>query len=147
MFSKTPDRFFGPRFEEALCLEDQYGVKEIPDWDGAVVYVADGYYQMKDKVGTFNPRDDERIKITQADNYGGYLSDKLIDGYNISLEVLNDGNGNEQIKISSTGSLPPPICFGQILFAADGTLFQPELPLTGCAGWLVNDNGILLVTG
>lgn len=35
-----------------------------------------------------------------------------------------------------------------MLFSKDGTSFDKELPLTELsAGWLVNDDGILLVVG
>lgn len=52
---------------------------------------------------------------------------------------------------SSGGSTPPATGVGQVLFSVDGLTFTAEQPLTGpdnnSAGWLVNDLGILLVTG
>lgn len=49
------------------------------------------------------------------------------------------------------GNMPPATIVGQVLFSVDGLTFTAEQPLTapdhGSAGWLVNDLGILLVTG
>lgn len=51
---------------------------------------------------------------------------------------------------------PPPIdttppAVGQILMSIDGITYTAQTPLTapqnGSAGWLVNDAGVLLVTG
>jgi len=43
------------------------------------------------------------------------------------------------------GALPPATQVGQVLFSADGTSFTVEVPITSCDGWLVNDDGVLLV--
>jgi len=36
-------------------------------------------------------------------------------------------------------------CVGQVFFSVDGQTFEPALPITSSQGWLVNDQGILLV--
>ena len=36
---------------------------------------------------------------------------------------------------------------GQVLFSVDGSTFVAELPITGPQGWLVNNDGILIVNG
>lgn len=47
---------------------------------------------------------------------------------------------------ASTGSLPTPTQAGQVLFATTSGAFVQALPLTTLeAGWLVNNDGILLV--
>jgi hypothetical protein len=86
--------------------------------------------------------DDELVKVSSNDIVAGYLEDKIVDGYGIDIEVFNDG-GNEQLEIS----LKKATCCGQVLYATDGENFTPELPLTSCGGWLINDSGILLIVG
>jgi hypothetical protein len=49
-------------------------------------------------------------------------------------------------KISST-TLPTPTQVGQVLFCNDGSTFEVALPLTSTDGWLVNDDGTLLIVG
>lgn len=36
-------------------------------------------------------------------------------------------------------------CVGQVFFSIDGQTFEPALPITSSQGWLVNDQGILIV--
>jgi len=84
---------------------------------------------------------DELVKVSSNDTSAGYLENKIIEGYGIDISVENEGS-NEQLKISIT----PPTCCGQILYSVDGDL-TPSLPLTGECGWLINDNGILLIVG
>lgn len=43
--------------------------------------------------------------------------------------------------------LPVPGEAGEILFAASDSSFTAETPLTSDAGWLVNNDGILLIVG
>lgn len=43
--------------------------------------------------------------------------------------------------------LPAATAEGQVLFAADGSSFTVETPLTSSAGWLLNEDGVLLVVG
>lgn len=55
--TRTPNEFFGPEYEDAICFADQYGVVPvIPDCYGGTIYFSDGYFQLKDQLGTFNPR-------------------------------------------------------------------------------------------
>jgi len=46
-----------------------------------------------------------------------------------------------------SGGGVPATSIGQVLFSTNGSTFTAEQPLTASAGWLVNGNGILLVTG
>jgi len=91
---------------------------------------------------------DEQVKVSIDDTTAGFLEDKLVAGSGIDVTVLNDG-GNEQIEVSASG-LPEPTCCGQQLVAIDGE-FVPSLPLTSTGpdhgGWLMNNNGTLLVVG
>ncbi len=43
--------------------------------------------------------------------------------------------------------IPPATQVGQVLYSTDGSSFSVQLPLASCEGWLVNDEGILLVVG
>ncbi len=43
--------------------------------------------------------------------------------------------------------LPSGIQVGTVLYCVNGTNLEPELPVTGPAGWLVNNDGILIVNG
>ncbi len=45
-----------------------------------------------------------KVKITGDDSTKGYLSDKITEGDNITLEVVNPG-GNETLKVSSIRKL------------------------------------------
>lgn len=50
--------------------------------------------------------------------------------------------------ISGAGGVPAPTQVGQMLVSVDGASFAAALPLTSTsAGWLVNDQGYLLVVG
>jgi len=57
------------------------------------------------------------------------------DGYNLQ-EVLEDLD-------AATGNAPD--CIGQVLFSVDGETFEVVQPVTSNQGWLVNDQGILIV--
>lgn len=48
---------------------------------------------------------------------------------------------------AAVGVLPPATDLGQVLFSVDGKTFEPRLPVTTDEGWLVNDEGHLLVAG
>jgi len=45
------------------------------------------------------------------------------------------------------GGSTPATSLGQVLFSINGTTFTAQQPLTSSNGWMVNSNGILLVTG
>jgi hypothetical protein len=57
------------------------------------------------------------------------------DGYNLQ-EVLEDLD-------AAAGKAPD--CIGQVLFSVDGETFEVVQPVTSNQGWLVNDQGILIV--
>ena len=46
-----------------------------------------------------------------------------------------------------SGALPPATQVGQVLFSVSGSTFTVELPVTSAEGWLVNNEGILIVNG
>ena len=48
------------------------------------------------------PLDDKYVKITEDDIETGYLSDKIVEGLGINIDIINTG-GDEQIVISSEG--------------------------------------------
>lgn len=57
------------------------------------------------------------------------------------LEELQPGDS------ISGGALPAATQVGQVLFSIDGSSFTVELPVTNPFGWIVNDEGILIVNG
>jgi hypothetical protein len=48
---------------------------------------------------------------------------------------------------SNFSAMLPPTEIGQVIYTTDGATWSAELPLTGPYGWLVNDDGILIVVG
>lgn len=56
-----------------------------------------------------------------------------------TCDLCDDGSGG--------GDLPPATAVGQVLFSVDGSTFTVQQPLTSQQGWLVNNDGILLVSG
>jgi hypothetical protein len=62
------------------------------------------------------------------------------------VSVVDDGGG--KVTITASGdALPPATQVGQVLSSIDGSTFEVQLPLTSCNGWLLNDDGVLLVVG
>lgn len=55
-----------------------------------------------------------------------------------------DGTG--VFNLRQTGTVPSPGGIGHVLLSLDGVNFTSECPLIG-DGWLVNENGFLLVVG
>ncbi len=55
--------------------------------------------------------------------------------------------GNAVTVNVGAGNLPTPSAVGQVLFSVDGLAFTVEDPLTSTEGWIVNDDGVLLVQG
>lgn len=51
--------------------------------------------------------------------------------------AISDGYGG--------GGTPDAECVGQVLYSTDGLVFQAALPITSNQGWLVNEQGLLLV--
>jgi len=45
------------------------------------------------------------------------------------------------------GGSVPATSVGQVLYSINGSTFTAQQPLTSSNGWMVNSNGILLVTG
>jgi hypothetical protein len=60
---------------------------------------------------------------------------------------VNDSFPWSWVILSAGGSLPPATQVGEVLYTVNGTTFSVQHPLTGLAGWLVNDEGLLLVVG
>lgn len=88
------------------------------------------------------------VAVSANDTTPDYLSMKLEAGSGISLSVQNPG-ANETLRIAATGggALPAATDVGQVLFSLDGLTFEVAQPLTSDQGWLVNDEGTLLVAG
>jgi hypothetical protein len=55
-----------------------------------------------------------------------------------AIEDLDAAIGDGYVDVEAT-------CVGQVFFSVDGQTFQRALPVTSNQGWLVNDQGILLV--
>lgn len=96
---KTPDRFPGTREETELLLRSQ---GTDPTDAGAARYVS-GDFRLRDSIGVFNPRDDEKAKVSANDTTPGYLNGKLVAGTGIALTEQNDG-GNETLQIKGSGA-------------------------------------------
>lgn len=59
-----------------------------------------------------------------------------------------DDPGNDATKVTiAAAAFPPANDIGQVLLSVDGATFEVRLPITSEAGWLVNDDGHLLVVG
>jgi hypothetical protein len=88
------------------------------------------------------PRYEEKLILTDdgytADNPGEFVFDGSSFSMRDSVGVFNPRSG---------GALPPATQVGQILFSKDGSTFTVELPITTSGGWLVNNEGTLLVVG
>jgi hypothetical protein len=70
----------------------------------------------------------------------------IIIGYRTCLYNLSEVAFRKTLIYgSSSDELPTPNGIGQILMAIDGTRFIPAMPVTSIQGWLVNDEGILIV--
>lgn len=67
--------------------------------------------------------------------------------------LFKDGNNPSDVTLTQLlatggGALPPATQIGQVLFSVNGTTFTVEQPLTEYGGgWLINDDGELIVTG
>lgn len=100
--TKTPDRFPGSREETEVVLRDQ---ASDPTDAGAMRYNS-GDFRMKDSVGVFNPRSDDKLaSVSSNDTTPGYLNGKLVAGTGIALQENNDG-GNETLEVSGSGAAP-----------------------------------------
>jgi len=92
--SRTPDRFPGIREEESLLL---LSGTLIPSQEGESAYVS-GSFQMKDNLGTFNPRSSGSLPTPE--NEGEVLI--TLNGTNFTSEIPLIGNG---WLVSDTGRL------------------------------------------
>ncbi len=64
--------------------------------------------------------------------------------------TASDDAGNDATLVNVVGgggALPPPDQVGQVILSLDGVTFETRQPITTEAGWLVNDEGHLLVVG
>jgi len=85
-----------------------------------------------------------------------HLSGKLLVEDNAS--VLTQAQGADPIALQDfvtknygdtnyAGGSTPASAIGQVLFSTDGSTFTAEQPVTAPDGWLLNNTGILLVSG
>lgn len=93
---------------------------------------------------------------TTASNIGGeneLFKQKV--STDLEFRTLKEGTGititqnTNDLEISASGiGLPSATQVGQVLYSIDGYNFTVEQPLTEyCGGWLINDDGELLVVG
>lgn len=66
--------------------------------------------------------------------------------FNVTDGVIRFFNGSATVSLPAGGSAPATQV-GQVLSSCDGLTFAPELPVTNDFGWMVNDEGILIVNG
>lgn len=66
--------------------------------------------------------------------------------FNVTDGVFRFFTGSTVITLPGGGSIPATQV-GQVLFSVDGSTFQPALPITSVQGWLVNNQGCLIVNG
>jgi hypothetical protein len=71
----------------------------------------------------------------------GYVPDDDIPEASDSKDLAAHLNG------ISNRAVPLPTQVGQVLFSTNGLTFTAELPITSDHGWLVNNDGILIVNG
>ncbi|MCK5495746.1 MAG: hypothetical protein KAI80_04990 [Hyphomicrobiaceae bacterium] len=77
----------------------------------------------------------------------------LIDAATSSIDFVGSGvtatsTGAGFVEVTIPGAaFPPASQVGQVVFSVDGLTFLRELPVTDQHGWLVNNNGILIVNG
>lgn len=75
----------------------------------------------------------------------------LVDAATVAIDFVGAGvtatsTGAGSVEVTIPGAaFPPASQVGQVVFSVDGTTFLRELPVTGPFGWLVNNDGILLV--
>lgn len=78
----------------------------------------------------------------------------LVDGESIKLFEVSGGGavisvagktGSVTLDIADISGIGSPTTVGQVLYSKDGTTFEAVTPLTSSGGWLVNDDGLLLI--
>jgi len=68
-------------------------------------------------------------------------------------EIVNNGGTLKArdslgvFGLRGSGGTIPATQVGQVLFSVDGSTFTAELPVTADGGWLVSDQGVLIVHG
>lgn len=50
-----------------------------------------------------------------------------------------------QVKSLTAQAMPPSTAIGEVLYSTDGVSFTVHTPVTSSSGWLVNNDGTLLV--
>lgn len=91
------------------------------------------------------PLEEDRIEF--YDQYGtmpdgdGHMM--YSDGYFYARDMFGVFN----LRSGQGGGLPPATQLGQVLYSIDGASFTVQLPLTSCHGWLINNDGELIVVG
>jgi len=77
--------------------------------------------------------------LTQLSNGNSYIEA----GTNVTVTTGSTGN----ITIAAAAaSLPTPTMVGEVLFAVTANKFVQSLPITSYQGWLVNNQGYMLVS-
>lgn len=105
-------------------LTDHYPFSDLPDGTPSVV----------EALNTLNEQIGDRIFSGLLDGYDGYTVTEI-------LQYLADNSGG--------GGVPNATQVGQVLYSVNGSTFTPQLPVTSSMGviegWLVNNDGILIV--
>jgi hypothetical protein len=75
------------------------------------------------------------------------LPDKEADPSLLGEIALNgtEIKAQDGIGVFNLRALPVPVQVGEVLYAAVVGVFSVELPITSIGGWLVNNDGILLI--
>ena len=63
------------------------------------------------------------------------------------VTATSSGIGRVDVEIPGGTGLPPATQVGEVLYSVNGTSFTARLPVTSDEGWLVNNDGILIVNG
>ena len=94
--------------------------------------------------------------VTLAGSTGSQVADYQVDDADAAelLDVLA-ADGWDLVSVDPVtpiaddflpaGSVPAAVCVGQVLYSRDGATFTPSVPIVGRAGWLKNNQGILIV--
>lgn len=92
-----------------------------------------------------------------ADIFGtGVLADRPTTGdHDGDIYVVNDPgqgifrmdmwDGSQWQTLAPSGNVPTASRIGQVLYSENGSTFTAELPITSPQGWLVNDEGLLVI--
>lgn len=61
----------------------------------------------------------------------------------ISGDIVGFVSG--QVRSLTAQAIPPATAIGEVLYSTDGATFTVHTPVTSPSGWLVNNDGTLLV--